>query len=121
MVTIFNLLGRIISTSLGLVVLCLGIVWTLQAFDLAFNTPMVPGGPVSFMVNNHRWAIYGAILAVRRHRTGRLEQHAARVEEPRVPHGTRYCAANLFTLRIALDQRKEGVLPIENPYDCSSC
>jgi hypothetical protein len=61
MVIIFNLLGRIISTTLGLVVLCLGLVWILQAFDVAFNTPRVPGGPVSFMVNNHQWAVYGAM------------------------------------------------------------
>ena len=59
-----NLLGRIISTSLGLIVLCLGVVWILQAFDIAFNMPRVPGGPVSFMVNNHQWAIYGAIAVV---------------------------------------------------------
>ena len=57
----FNLLGRIISTVLGVLVLCLGVVWILQAFDLAFNTPRVPGGPVSFMVNNRQWAVYGAI------------------------------------------------------------
>lgn len=57
----FSLLGRIISTLLGLVVLCLGAVWILQAFNVAFNTPRVPGGPVSFMVNNRQWAVYGAI------------------------------------------------------------
>ena len=61
MAIILNLLGRVISTTLGLVVLCLGLVWILQAFDVAFNTPRVPGGPVSFMVNNHQWAVYGAI------------------------------------------------------------
>ena len=60
MVTVFNLLGRIISTTLGLIVVCLGLIWILQAFDIAFNTPMVPGGPVSFMVNNRQWAVYGA-------------------------------------------------------------
>ena len=60
----FNLLGRTISTCLGVVVLCLGSVWILQAFDVAFNTPRVPGGPVSFMVNNHQWAFYGAIAVV---------------------------------------------------------
>ncbi len=64
MMTVFNLLGRIISTALGVIVLCLGVVWILQAYDIAFNTPMVPGGPVSFMVNNHQWAVYGAIAAV---------------------------------------------------------
>jgi hypothetical protein len=64
MATILNLLGRIISTSLGVVVVCMGVVWILQAFDVAFNTPRVPGGPVSFMVNNHQWAVYGAIAVV---------------------------------------------------------
>jgi hypothetical protein len=58
---VFNVIGRIISTTLGLVVLCLGVAWILQAFDVAFNTPRVPGGPVSFMVNNHQWAVYGAL------------------------------------------------------------
>ena len=64
MATILNLLGRIISTSLGVVLVCLGVVWILQAFDVAFNTPRVPGGPMSFMVNNHQWAVYGAIAVV---------------------------------------------------------
>jgi len=62
--TLLNLVGRIISTSLGVVVICLGAVWILQAFDVAFNTPRVPGGPVSFMVNNHQWAVYGALAVV---------------------------------------------------------
>ena len=56
-----NVVGRIVSTVFGLIAICLGAIWVLQAFDIAFNTPMVPGGPVSFMVNNHRWAVYGAI------------------------------------------------------------
>jgi hypothetical protein len=64
MAIVFNVIGRIISTTLGLVVLCLGAVWILQAFDVAFNTPRVPGGPVSFMVNNHQWAVYGALAVV---------------------------------------------------------
>ena len=57
----FNVFGRIVSTLLGLLVMFVGVVWILQAFNIAFNTPMVPGGPVSFMVNNHQWAVYGAI------------------------------------------------------------
>jgi hypothetical protein len=64
MAIVFNVIGRIISTTLGLVVVCLGAVWILQAFDVAFNTPRVPGGPVSFMVNNHQWAAYGALAVV---------------------------------------------------------
>jgi hypothetical protein len=60
----FNIVGRIVSTLFGLLAACLGIVWILQAYNLAFNTPFVPGGPVSFMVNNHQWAIYGVITAL---------------------------------------------------------
>ena len=60
----FNVFGRIVSTLLGVVLVAMGIVWILQAFDIAFNTPIVPGGPVSFMVNNHQWAVYGAIAAL---------------------------------------------------------
>jgi hypothetical protein len=59
-----NVVGRIVSTLFGIVSIALGIVWILQAFDMAFNTPMVPGGPVSFMVNNHQWAVYGAIAVL---------------------------------------------------------
>lgn len=64
MTTTFNVLGRIVATLLGLALVFLGIVWILQAYDIAFNTPMVPGGPVSFMVNNHQWAVYGVIAAL---------------------------------------------------------
>jgi hypothetical protein len=60
----WNIVGRIVSTLFGVVSILLGIVWILQAFDMAFNSPMVPGGPVSFMVNNHQWAVYGAIAVV---------------------------------------------------------
>ncbi len=57
----FDVVGRVVSTLFGLLVIFMGVAWTLQAFDMAFNTPTMPGGPVSFMVNNHRWAVYGAI------------------------------------------------------------
>jgi hypothetical protein len=60
----FNIVGRIISTLLGLAVVFVGCVWILQAFDLAFNAPIVPGGPPSFMVNNRQWAVYGAIVII---------------------------------------------------------
>ena len=60
----FNLFGRVVSTLFGVVTTLLGMVWILQAFNMAFNTPMVPGGPVSFMVNNHQWAVYGGIAVV---------------------------------------------------------
>lgn len=60
----FNILGRIVSTILGLTLIFFGVVWILQAYNVAFNTPRVPGGPVSFMVNNHQWAVYGTIAAL---------------------------------------------------------
>ena len=58
---LFNILGRVISTLLGLLIGFGGVVWILQAFNIAFNGPMGPGGRQSFMVNNHQWAVYGAI------------------------------------------------------------
>ena len=60
----FNVFGRIVSTLLGVIVVAMGVVWILQAFNIAFNTPIVPGGPVSFMVNNRQWAVYGAIAVL---------------------------------------------------------
>ena len=60
----FNIFGRVVSTLLGIGIAFMGVVWILQAFDIAFNTPLVPGGPVSFMVNNHQWAVYGAIAVI---------------------------------------------------------
>ena len=60
----FDVVGRIVSTLFGAITIFLGVVWILQAFNIAFNTPMVPGGPVSFMVNNHQWAVYGTVAAI---------------------------------------------------------
>jgi hypothetical protein len=57
----FNIIGRILSTLLGLLLIFMGGVWILQAFNIAFNGPMGPGGARSFMVDNHQWAIYGLI------------------------------------------------------------
>jgi hypothetical protein len=60
----FNILGRIISTILGLLIAAMGGVWILQAFNIAFNGPMGPGGHRSFMVSDHHWAVYGAIAVL---------------------------------------------------------
>lgn len=57
----FNIVGRIISTLLGLLCIFMGGVWILQAFNIAFNGPMGSGGTRSFMVDNRQWAFYGAI------------------------------------------------------------
>ena len=61
---VFNVIGRIVGTLLGLALVFAGVVWILQSFDVAFNEPIVPGGPVSFMVNNRQWSVYGAIAIV---------------------------------------------------------
>jgi hypothetical protein len=58
---VFNIGGRVISTLTGLAFIAAGGIWILQAFNLAFNGPLGPGGQVSFMVNDRRWALYGAI------------------------------------------------------------
>jgi len=60
----FNVFGRIVGTLLGLALAFAGVVWILQSFNIAFNKPIVPGGPVSFMVNNRQWSVYGAIAIV---------------------------------------------------------
>ena len=60
----FSILGRIISTLLGVLIGLMGGIWILQAFNVAFNGPMGPGGRTSFMVNDHHWAVYGAIAVV---------------------------------------------------------
>ena len=59
--TAFNIVGRIISTLLGLLLVLMGGVWILQAYNIAFNGPMGPGGERSFMVEDRSWAVYGAI------------------------------------------------------------
>jgi hypothetical protein len=60
----FNIVGRIISTLLGLILVLMGGVWILQAYNIAFNGPMGPGGARSFMVEDRQWAIYGVIAVV---------------------------------------------------------
>ena len=60
----FHIIGRIISTLLGLLLGLMGVVWILQAYNIAFNGPMGPGGARSFMVEDRQWAIYGVIAVV---------------------------------------------------------
>ncbi len=47
---------RLLLTLLGLLVVLLGLVWVLQGFNL------FPGK--SFMNGDHKWAFYGACLAL---------------------------------------------------------
>ena len=57
----FNIFGRIVSTLLGLLIGSMGVIWILQAFNIAFNGPMGPAGHRSFMVGDQHWALYGVI------------------------------------------------------------
>jgi hypothetical protein len=59
----FDVLFRIFSTLLGLLLICMGGIWILQGLNLAFNGPMI-GGQKSFMVSDPHWIVYGAIVVV---------------------------------------------------------
>jgi len=52
----FNVVMRVVSTLLGVLMVAMGVVWMLQGLDLAFR--------VGFMVGDYHWTIYGAVLAV---------------------------------------------------------
>lgn len=52
----FSLVMQIVSTLLGVLMVCLGGVWILQGLDIAFLD--------SFMAGDPQWALWGAILAL---------------------------------------------------------
>ena len=52
----FNIVMRIVSSLIGLLLTLMGCVWILQGFNLAFRR--------GFMVGDKHWALYGAILAL---------------------------------------------------------
>jgi hypothetical protein len=54
---LFNIVMRVVSTLLGLLMIGMGGIWVLQGLDIAFQ-----GG--SFMAGDPQWAVYGAILAL---------------------------------------------------------
>ena len=53
--SVFNIVMRIVSSLLGLLMVAAGGVWMLQGLNLAFK--------VGFMVGDPKWTLYGAILA----------------------------------------------------------
>ena len=55
--SLFNIVMRVVSTLIGLVMICMGGVWILQGLNIAF----LEG---SFMAGAPQWAVYGAILAL---------------------------------------------------------
>ena len=56
---LFNLVMRIVSSLVGLLMIAMGSVWMMQGLGV---------GPAAilqgFMVNNIQWTVYGAILAL---------------------------------------------------------
>ena len=54
----FNIVMRIFSTLLGLLVTLMGLVWIGQGLHIGPATIMR-----GFMVSDPKWALYGAILA----------------------------------------------------------
>jgi len=59
----FNVIMRIVSSLVGLLMAAMGGIWILQGLNLAFNGPVMGGRP-SFMVGDSHWIVYGAILAL---------------------------------------------------------
>ena len=54
--SVFNIVMRIVSSILGLLMIAMGGIWILQGLHIAFSH--------SFMFGDPRWAVYGAILAL---------------------------------------------------------
>ena len=53
---VFNIVMRVVSSLLGLLLIAMGGIWMLQGLNLAFR--------VGFMVGDPKWTLYGAILAL---------------------------------------------------------
>jgi len=53
---LFNGVFKVVSTLLGVAMVCLGGVWILQGTGIAFQVGFMAGAP--------QWAVYGAILAL---------------------------------------------------------
>lgn len=53
---LFNIVMRVVSTLIGLLLIGMGGIWILQGLNVAFLN--------SFMAGDPQWAIYGAILAL---------------------------------------------------------
>ena len=55
--SLFDIVGKVVSTLVGLLMVCMGGIWVLQGLNIAF----LEG---SFMAGDPQWAVYGAILLV---------------------------------------------------------
>jgi hypothetical protein len=54
--SLFNGIMRIVSTLLGVLMVCMGAIWILQGLNIAFLE--------SFMAGDPQWALFGTILAL---------------------------------------------------------
>jgi hypothetical protein len=55
----FDLVMRIVSSLLGLIMIAMGSIWMMQGLGIG-PSAILQG----FMVNDLRWTLYGAILAL---------------------------------------------------------
>ena len=53
---VFDIVMRIVSSLLGVLLVLMGGIWMLQGLNLAFK--------VGFMVGDPKWTVYGALLAL---------------------------------------------------------
>lgn len=56
---LFNLVMRIVSTLVGLLMIFMGAVWMMQGLGVGPRAILQ-----GFMVNNIQWTFYGAVLAL---------------------------------------------------------
>jgi hypothetical protein len=56
MARVFNLVMRVVSSLLGVLLAAMGAIWVLQGLNLAFRK--------GFMVGDPHWTAYGAIAVV---------------------------------------------------------
>jgi hypothetical protein len=51
-----GVVGRVVGSLVGVLMILMGSVWMLQGMNLAFR--------VGFMVGDFHWTVYGALLAI---------------------------------------------------------
>jgi len=56
---LFNIVMRIVSTLIGLLMIALGSIWMMQGLNVGPRAILR-----GFMVSDIRWTLYGAILAL---------------------------------------------------------
>jgi len=56
---VFNIVMRVVSTLLGVLMILMGSVWTMQGLNVG-PSAILRG----FMVSDVHWAVYGVILAI---------------------------------------------------------